>query len=166
MRSLALKEYKFDGFQILRSEGGQQLTKSAKRRERRKQAKKAVVDATSKLFFRYLQSSCIIGVDLLDHAGGTSDPDLSPSVTVESVCTLCALRRFHLISNLGSPRKSRAEVDKALEDIRAENKKMRMDLDQQVAWCRTEHSDILGRTNEVEGWVLGRQVCFLTIIFT
>jgi len=60
----------------------------------------------------------------------------------------------------------RAEVDKALEDIRAENKKMRMDLDQQVAWCRTEHSDILDRTNEVEGWVLGRQVCFLTIIFT
>ena len=70
-----------------------------------------------------------------------------------------------------------AEVDKALEDIRAdaakvledvlaENKKIRMDLDRHVVWCRTEHSDILSRINEVEGWILGRQVWLLTIIFT
>jgi len=104
---LALKEYEFNGFQILRSEGGPQLTKSAKKRgrERRKQAEKAAVDATSKLFFQI--PSCIsIGIDLLDHAGGTSNPDLSPSVPIEPVCTLYALRGFHLISNLGSPRRS------------------------------------------------------------
>ena len=59
---LALKEYKFNGFQILRSEGGPQLTKSAKKRgrERRKLAKKAAVNATSKLFFRYLHALVLV----------------------------------------------------------------------------------------------------------
>jgi len=57
---LALKECEFNGFQKFRSEGGSQLTKSAKRRERRKQAKKAVVDATSKLFFRYLHGLLVL----------------------------------------------------------------------------------------------------------
>jgi len=59
---LALKEYKFNAFQILRSEGGPQLTKSAKKRgrERRKLAKKAAVNATSKLFFRYLHALVLV----------------------------------------------------------------------------------------------------------
>jgi len=57
---LALKECEFNEFQKFRSEGEPQLTKSAKMRERRKQAKKAAVDATSKLLFRYLHALLVL----------------------------------------------------------------------------------------------------------
>jgi len=49
--------------------------------------------------------------------------------------------------------------------IHEDNRKIHEDLDRQMAWCQVEHSAIISRANEAEGW-MGARVRFLTIIFT